>query len=571
MSSTGWIIFILIVQIIHFAATWKLYVKAGRKAWEAAVPIYNAIVLMEIIGRPKWWVILLFIPIINLLMFPVIWVETIRSFGRNSLVETWLVILTLGFYIFYVSYGLDVEYLKDRSLHPRTALGEWVSSIVFAVVAATLVHTYFMQPYVIPTGSLERTLRIGDLLFVSKFHYGARAPMTTVAAPMVHDTLPLLGIRSYLNKPQLPYFRLPGFQKVKKNDIVVFSWPADTVRVFFKKEKGVKKPIDKKSNYVKRCVGVPGDSLEVRDGVVYINGNELKLSDRAKPQYDYKVYSQKGVSSRLLKSLGANEFNRTYLSAPLNQAQVNALNPYILGGGPNERGELEIVTQASGIPMKVIRSAGLSLREVSNRLRMLPLTFEMAEELRNNNAIDSVVMQIEPAGKKGYNIFPHHPAYSWNNDNFGPIYLPSEGDQVSLNAKTLPFYKKIIRDYEGHEISVNGNQISIDGQVTDTYTFEQGYYWMMGDNRHHSEDSRTWGYVPENHIVGKPVFIWLSFDNFNDGIANWSPRWDRIFTTVGGDGEPRSYFRHFLVGLVLLIGLDYFRKRRKKKRAADQS
>lgn len=566
MNSTEWIVFILIVQVIHFAATWKLYVKAGKKAWQAAIPIYNAIVLMEIIGRPKWWVILLFIPIINLLMFPVIWVETIRSYGRNSLLETWLVVFTLGFYIFYVSYTLDVTYVEDRSLHPKTAMGEWVSSIVFAVVAATLVHTYFMQPYVIPTGSLERTLRIGDLLFVSKFHYGARTPMTTVAAPMVHDTLPLLGVKSYLNYPQLPYFRLPGFQKVKKNDIVVFSWPADTVRIFFKKEKGVKKPIDKKSNYVKRCVGVPGDSLEVRDGVVYINGKILELSDRARPQYDYKVYSQKGVSSRLLRSVGAVDFGRTYLSAPMNQAQINAISPYILGGGPNERGELEIITKAAGIPMKVVRSAGLSLREVSNRQRMLPLTANMAEELENNSAIDSVVMQIQPKGESGFNIFPQHPAYHWNNDNFGPIYLPREGDRLSLDTKTLPLYKKIIRDYEGKDISVNGNQISIDGQQTDTYTFEQDYYWMMGDNRDHSEDSRTWGYVPENHIVGKPVFIWLSFDNFNDGIANWRPRWDRIFTTVGGDGEPRSYFRHFLIGLAALIGFDYFRKRRKKKK-----
>ncbi|MGB5780549.1 MAG: signal peptidase I, partial [Eudoraea sp.] len=270
MNGTNWIIFILVIQVIHFLGTWKLYIKAGRKPWEAAIPVYNAIVLMQIIRRPKWWVILLFIPIINLLMFPVIWVETIRSFGRNSLLETWLVILTLGFYIYYVNYTLDVTYIEDRSLHPKSGLGEWVSSIVFAVVAATLVHTYFIQPYVIPTGSLERTLRIGDLLFVSKFHYGARAPMTTIAAPMVHDTIPGLGIRSYLKKPQLPYFRLPGFEEVKKNDIVVFSWPADTVRVFFKKEKGVKKPIDKKSNYVKRCVGTPGDSLSVIDGVVYI-------------------------------------------------------------------------------------------------------------------------------------------------------------------------------------------------------------------------------------------------------------------------------------------------------------
>jgi signal peptidase I len=497
-------------------------------------------------------------------MFPVIWVETIRSFGRNSFLETWLVILTLGFYTFYVNYMLDVTYIEDRSLHPKSGSGEWVSSIVFAIVAATLVHTYFIQPYVIPTGSLERTLRIGDLLFVSKFHYGARTPMTTIAAPMVHDTIPGLGIRSYLKKPQLPYFRLPGFEKVKKNDIVVFSWPADTVRVFFKKEKGVKKPIDKKSNYVKRCVGAPGDSLAVIDGVVYINGELLQLSDRAKPQYDYNVYSQKGVSSRLLVRLGVNEFTRKYLSAPLNQNQFEAVSKYLIAGGQNASGDIELITDASGIPPKVIRQAGLSLREETGRQRTVTLTDEMLQELRNNTDIDSVVKIVEPKGIKGYNIFPHHPLYPWNNDNFGPIYIPQKGATIELTPKVLPLYKKIIRDYEGNTVGVSGNQISINGKVTDSYTFKQDYYWMMGDNRDHSEDSRSWGYVPANHIVGKPIFIWLSFDNFNKGITQWKPRWDRIFTTVGGDGEPRSYFKHFLIALAAWFIFDYFWKRRKK-------
>jgi len=564
MNGTNWIIFILIIQVIHFLGTWKLYIKAGRKPWEAAIPIYNAIVLMQIIRRPKWWVILLFIPIINLLMFPVIWVETIRSFGRNRLSETWLVILTLGFYIYYVNYALDVNYIEDRSLHPKSGSGEWVSSIVFAVVAATLVHTYFIQPYVIPTGSLERTLRIGDLLFVSKFHYGARTPMTTIAAPMVHDTIPGLGIRSYLKKPQLPYFRLPGFEKVKKNDIVVFSWPADTVRVFFKKEEGVKKPIDKKSNYVKRCVGTPGDSLSVIDGIVYINGKELKLSDRAKPQYDYNVYSQKGVSSKLLISLGIDEFTRKYLSAPLNQNQFNALNQYLVAGGQNAKGEIELITDANGIPPKVIRQAGLSLREETGRQRTVTLTDEMLAALSKNPDIDSVVKIVEPKGIKGYNIFPQDSNYPWNNDNFGPIYIPQKGATIALTPKTLPLYKKIIRDYEGNTVGISGNEISINGQVTDSYTFKQDYYWMMGDNRDHSEDCRTWGYVPADHIVGKPIFIWLSFDNFNKGITHWKPRWDRIFTTVGGDGEPRSYFKHFLILLAAWFILDYFWKRKKK-------
>ena len=564
MNGTQWIIFILIIQVIHFLGTWKLYVKAGRKAWEAAIPIYNAIVLMQIINRPKWWVFLLFIPIINLLMFPVIWVETIRSFGRNNLLESWLVVLTLGYYIYYVNYALDVKYIEERSLHPKTAMGEWVSSIVFAVVAATLVHTYFIQPYVIPTGSLEKTLRVGDFLFVSKFHYGARTPMTTVAAPMVHDTLPVLGIRSYLNKPQLPYFRLPGFKKVKRNEIVVFSWPADTVRIFFKKEKGVKKPIDKKSNYVKRCVGVPGDSLAVIDGYVHINGQQTVLPDRAMPQYDYMAYSQKGVSSKLLKELGVTDFNRIYVTAQLNQNQFDQISKYLLGSRRGNSGNIELITNHLGIPTKAIRSAGLSLKEQTDRQRLLTITDDLAEKLNNNAAIDSVVKTIEAKDKKGYNIFPQDNSYAWNNDNFGPIYLPEKGKTVPLNIEVLPVYKKIIKDYEGNSISVNGNQISINGDLTDTYTFKQDYYWMMGDNRDHSEDSRTWGFVPENHIVGTPIFIWMSIDNFRDGWRNWKIRWERVFTTVHGNGEPISYFKYFLIALVGWFVFDYFRRKKKK-------
>jgi len=565
MNGTQWILFILLVQVIHFLGTWKLYIKAGRKAWEAAIPIYNGIVLMQIINRPKWWVFLLFIPIINLLMFPVLWVETIRSFGQNKLWQTWAVILTLGFYIYVVNYTMDVEYIADRDLKPRTGLGEWVSSIVFAIVAATFVHTYFIQPYVIPTGSLERTLRIGDFLFVSKFHYGARTPMTAIAAPMVHDTLPILKTKSYLNKPQIPYFRLPGFNTPKKNDIVVFSWPADTVRQFFVKEKGVKKPIDKKSNYVKRLVGAPGDSLEIIDGNVHINGERLRLSDRAKVMFDHIVYGSKGVSSRLLNEVGADDFQRKYISPPINQSQLNGLNPYVLGANRRDDGQIELYTGESGIPPDVIRELRLGLKEETPRRRPANLTQEMVEALEQNERIDSVVKQIEIKGTAGYNIFPQNSRYPWNNDNLGPIYIPEEGATVQLTPEVLPLYKKIIRDYEKNEVSVSGNQVLINGQPTDTYTFKMDYYWMMGDNRDHSEDSRTWGYVPANHIVGKPVFIWLSFDNFQDGIKfNEKMRWDRVFTTVGGDGEPVSYFRYFLIALAAWFVFDFFRKRRKK-------
>ena len=252
--------------------TWKLYKAAGYKSWQAIVPIYNAIILMKIIKRPGWWVVLLFVPTINLILFGVIWVETMRSFGKNTIKDTALVLLTLGLYIYVINYSDKLTHIADRSLRPRTGFGETLSSILWAVILATIVHNYFIQPYIIPTGSLEKSLLIGDFLFVSKFHYGARAPMTAISAPMVHDTIPGLKIRSYLKYPQYPYLRLPRLQKIRRNDIVVFSWPADTVRQFFVREKRVDKPIDKKSNYVKRCVGVPGDTLEIIDGFVHTNG-----------------------------------------------------------------------------------------------------------------------------------------------------------------------------------------------------------------------------------------------------------------------------------------------------------
>ncbi len=563
MNGTQWILFILIVQVIHFLGTWKLYVKAGRKAWEAAVPVYNAIVLMQIINRPKWWTFLLFIPIINLLMFPVVWVETIRSFGKNSLLDTWLVILTLGFYIYYVSYTQDVKYVENRSRHPKTALGEWVSSIVFAIVAATLVHTYFIQPYVIPTGSLEKTLMIGDFLFVSKFHYGARTPMTTVAAPMVHDTLPILKTKSYLTKPQLPYFRLPGFQKVKRNDIVVFSWPADTVRQFFKKEKGVKKPIDKKSNYVKRCVGVPGDSLSIVNGEVHINGNKLVLSDRAKPMFLHVVTTKGQIGSAAITLLGRNNFGGNVIKIPnevLTQDKVAEVIDQKTTLEEFEKDSLYTYYTGYISDGKVVSF----LKATADNTKAL---FNMTEEEAKNDIGKADIVNIEKFSftKPETSIFPQSGQYPGTQDNFGPIYLPEAGKTIPLNVKVLPLYKKIIQEYEGNTLSVSGNQISINGKVTDTYTFKQGYYWMMGDNRHRSEDSRFWGYVPENHIVGKPVFIWMSIDGINDGLSNWKVRWDRVFTTVGGDGEPRSYFKYFLIALAGWFVFDYFRKKKKNK------
>ncbi len=511
MTFTQWFIFFLLLQVIHFLGTWKLYVKAGRKAWEAAIPIYNAVVLMQIIGRPKWWVVLLFLPIINLLMFTVIWVETIRSFGKKSTLDTVLVIATLGFYIYYINYFTEVKYERDRSLKPATSGGEWLSSIVFAIVAATIVHTYIMQPYTIPTSSLEKSLLIGDFLFVSKFHYGARVPMTTVAAPMVHDTLPLIKVKSYLNKPQLPYMRIPGFQKIKRNDIVVFSWPVDTVEYFFQKtNRKIRKPVDKKSNYVKRCVAVPGDSLKIIDGDIYINGKLSVMPDRAKPQYFYDV------------NTGGNTIN------------VNTLqNKYhVREGGRLPDGNY-----------------------------VLNLSEDDARLLSKNPVVKTMNKRLAPKGE-GEDVFPNDPKLSWNKDNFGPIYIPEKGKTVQLDKNSIAFYKQIIREYEKNEIELVGDQVMINGAPASSYTFKQDYYWMMGDNRHNSEDSRYWGYVPFDHVVGKPVFIWFSWNSQGKGLGK--VRWERLFTTVHGSGKPVSYFYWFLGAMALWYGYTVFKRKSKQ-------
>ena len=523
MTWTQWFIFILIIQVIHGLGTWKLYIKAGRQAWEAFIPLYNGIVLMKIINRPWWWIILLFLPVVNLIMLPVVWVETARSFGKNTQVDTFLAVITLGFYNFYLNYVADVSYIENRSLEPKSSSGEWTSSILFAIVAATIVHTYFMQPFTIPSSSLEKSLLVGDFLFVSKFHYGARVPMTTVGAPMVHDTIPGLNKKSYLfddhfeerktswkNKLQLPYLRFPGFEKIDRNEIVVFNQPADTLLDMndFTPKRNYYKPIDKKTNLVKRCVGVAGDSLEVRDGYVYINGKKNELPDRAHLQFSYFVQPK------------TNQFNPAYIK---------------------DRYDI---------------TDGFGIMNAQNTYYFSAISDEAREKFKSHPNVASITPNIQEKGVRDANIFPHDPNYNWNVDNFGPLYIPEEGKTIAINLDVLPLYKRVITEYEGNTLQVNGNQILINGEVTDTYTFKQNYYWMMGDNRHNSIDARRWGFVPFDHVIGKPVFIWMSWD----GIKN--PRWERFFTTVSGSGKASSFLIPFLVLLFGWIGFNKWRKRK---------
>ena len=564
MTFIEWFIFFLVIQVIHFAGTWKLYLRANRKAWEAAIPIYNAVILMKIINRPKWWVILLFIPVINQLMFPIVWIETARSFGFNKRKDTALVLLTLGFYLFFINYATNSTYKINRSLKPRTALGEWVSSIAFAIIAATLVHTYVMQPYTIPTSSLEKTLLVGDYLFVSKFHYGARVPTTTIATPMLHDSIPTAIIsekntKSYLNKPLLPYVRIPGFQKIKRNDIVVFNWPVDTLVHWMDPSKGTDfKPLDKKTNYVKRCVGIAGDTLEVRDGYVYINGKQNILPDRAKLQFYNKVYSEKGLSTQKLLRYTDKEFERKFVINFTSQNQFEKVMRYATNNPEKIKDNQFIITTSDeGVPQWIINGYRLDIKEISTKIRKANITDEIAAKLRKDSEVDSVVKVINPKGNKGNNMFPQVTNLSWNTDNYGPIYIPKKGTTVPLNMNSIPFYERIIGDYENNELEVIGEHIFVNGKKSTSYTFKQDYYWMMGDNRQNSLDARSWGYVPFDHVVGKPVLIWFSI---NEGKI----RWERLFTTVGGNGEPVSYLMYFLIAVAGYVGYSFLRKNKKK-------
>lgn len=525
MDISTWFITILVISTIHAICTWKLYIKAGKKAWEAFVPVYNGIVLMQIINRPKWWMLLVFLPVINLLILPVIWIETLRTFGKKSTANMWIGVITFGLYIGYVNYTQDVTYEAKRELKPATKALDTLGSLTFALIVATFVHTYFIQPFVIPSSSLEKSLLVGDFLFVSKFHYGARTPMTPIAAPMVHDSIPVIKKLSYLSKPQLPYFRFPALEKINNNDIVVFNWPRDTLsNMYLPATERIDKPRDKKTNYVKRCVGIPGDSLQIKNGIVFVNGKELILPERAKPQYSYEVTYDLNTSidfERILKDLD--------------------------------------VTDRAGFK-----------NEARDTLFISALTFEGAEKLKSVYGIKSVNRIIQKGPEDG--AFPDFKdgkpsvTNNWNGDNYGPIFIPEAGKTVALNKKTLPLYKIIITEYEGNKLEVNGEEIKINGKIANTYTFKQDYYWMMGDNRHNSLDARYFGYTPADHIVGKPIFIWMSLDWNAKGLMN-KFRTERFFTTVSGEGQPESYFKYFLILLAGYFAWDWYRGKKKKKEA----
>ncbi len=501
--------FFLILSFVFLICSvvglWKIFIKAGYPGWTILVPFYNFYIWLKIIKKPLWWYIFLLIPFINVFTILLMIVEILKCFNKFSLGAQALGVLFPFAYLPYLGYSKKEKFIDpDKRVEvKKTWIREWVDAILFAVIAATIIRTFLIEAYTIPTPSMEKTLLVGDFLFVSKLSYGPRVPMTPLSFPFVHHTLPLTtDTKSYLEWVKLPYYRFPGFGHVNRNDAVVFNYPdGDTLSVKFQsnrsyyslvREYGWKKvnadkrqfgeiiarPVDKRENYIKRCIAVAGDTLQVIDRQVYINGQ--KASNPGIMEFQY-----------LIKASG------------------NQLNPRMLD-------ELDVTDRVWPVgPGEFVAT----------------LTDNAAAQIAKVKGIESVTELLEQKGKWDKETFPYSSQYPWNRDNYGPIWIPKSGVTIDINLQNLPLYERIIRNYELNDLKVKDGRIYINGKEESQYTFKMNYYWMMGDNRHNSADSRYWGEVPEDHIVGKAVFVWFSLDN-DKSLLNGKIRWGKLFRFV---------------------------------------
>ncbi len=524
----GVLLFILIFYILLSISLPRVFEKAGYEAKKAYIPGLNMGIMAEIVGRKRahaWW---LLFPIVNLFILAGLCIDLVRSFGRYSFLDSFLAVISAPFYNFYLGYSKDEKYigpawkqekeyknkleearkrgkkieynrLQKKNPYKKGVIREWAEAIIFAVFAATFIRMFLIEAFMIPTSSMESSLMTGDFLFVSKVSYGVRMPQTIAMLPLVHNRAPLVGGESYLEKPRLKYRRLPALREIKRNDPIVFNYPeGDSVYITpgrtwgkYDLDRGrippqmaeyirqgrielVTRPFDKADHYIKRCVGLPGDKIEIKNRQLFVNGSPAE--DPEKIQFVYLVKFGSPVNKERLIDLGVN---------------------------PSE------------------------LQSGRGNMFQLALTDEQLEKIKN---FGDVVVEPYIAEPRPNEIFPHDPGnYNWSVDNFGPIEVPAEGNTVELTTENIALYRRIIETYEDNEFKRRGNRFFINGAASDSYTFQQDYFWVMGDNRHNSEDSRFWGFVPETHIVGKPLIIWMSLRNgsLSDGI-----RWERIFNSA---------------------------------------
>lgn len=487
----------------------KIFENAGYKWWQSFIPVYNYYLWLKIVGKPLWWLAVAMIPFIGYFIMMLLLVDTAKSHNKHSYIQEGLAVIVPFIYLPYLGY--KAQYFKPHNIPPfkKSTAREWADSIIFAIVGVGILRMFMYEAYKIPTSSMEKSLLVGDFLFVNKMTFGTRAPMTPLAIPLIHHSVPIIGTKAYCDKIQLDYYRYPAFRKIKNYDPVVFNYPeGDTVSTVFQssasyyslvrnygynvvnKNKNafgdiIYRPVDKRENYIKRCIAIPGDTLQIIDGYAYING--VKEEHAGNLQFKYKVKTN-GAQFRptILENLGITE------SYAFNKADSSYL---------------------------------------------LTLTEEAAEQLSKEKAVVDIKQYVET--KDDYfrlncemYLFPYNTNYQWTVDNYGPIYIPKKGDTIHLTKENICLYERLIEVYEGNDFSVKNGKFYINGEETNQYVTKMDYYWMMGDNRHNSADSRFWGYVPEDHIVGKPAMVWLSLDK-NKSLFKGKIRFNRMLRNAG--------------------------------------
>ncbi|WP_185871163.1 signal peptidase I [Blattabacterium cuenoti] len=449
-------IFTFFLHIIHVLGTYNFYKKFRISYWKTIIPIYNVFIILKKIHRPVWWIFLLFIPLTNIILFLVIWLDLIRYLHKIKKKDIFIFFLSAGLYIFYINFFKNINIKKEK-------ITENNEGILSSLILSFIIHTYIIQPFVIPTSSMEKSLLVGDFILVSKIHYGLRMPISPICVPFFHNNI--LGLKSYFNI-KFPYFRFHPINHIKRNDIVVFNFPKDD------------KILDRKDHYVKRCVGLPGDIIFIKKGVLFINHKKEKNFTNNKQQ------------SYFIKTKNI-PLNLEFLKEKMDIEDVEFFEE------KNDEYFYQII---------------LTKKRVTQ-----------IKKLFNN--IIFIKKNIYPKEVKDPSIILSN-NFGWNRDYFGPLYIPKKGDTIKINSKNIHLYNEI-SCYEGEK--------KVNLMNRKNYKVKKNYYFMIGDNRHNSFDSRYWGFVPEDHIVGKPLFIWMSIDWDRKNpmnIFHWKFRWNRIMTTI---------------------------------------
>ncbi|RXM37501.1 signal peptidase I [Chryseobacterium sp. CH21] len=538
-------VYVLVLSVLMGISSWKLFKKMGYSPLLAFIPFYNYFIILKETKHPKWWAILSYLPIVGPIMMSVFHLYLVKKFGKTLFKDQILTVILPFIYMAVINYSKDVE-LEDENANDLFLTDEeknekkkdtFVGSITFAVVFATIIHVFVTQPFGIPTGSMERTLLVGDFLFVNKWSYGYRLPMRPVAIPFLQGTImdtgqkgnPKDDPKSYVDAVKLPYTRILQFNKPQKNDVVVFNYPQDSVHT----------AIDRKDPYVKRCVATAGDTFEMRAGRLFVNGKpETVLGDQeVQHRYIVTTGSQLDIPS----------LYNTYGFLPVQELQTDKGYLYAFQGLTDK---------------------------TAKEIKGLSQVLDMKEEVSPKG--EAAVYYRDEAKTKidtTQSIFPINKP--WNQDWYGPLRIPKKGDVVAINQETLPIYQWIISEYEHNSLEKKNGKIFINGKEASQYTIQQDYYMMVGDNRDASLDARFFGFVPEENIVGKPMFTWMSLQGaFADSSSTYQApfkiRWERMFkATNTGEANKTSYWWIAAMILILFFGWEYFVKLFRKKKTED--